>query len=101
MIPQVREEFGAGPWVTYLLRDSLACTIMAKYKLISRAAAYKRFGGDLGGYPLPSKNRQLYRTEQSAPTWECKRVDGCPIGHRPRVVHMSDPLAGHSNERGT
>jgi hypothetical protein len=78
---RLREEFGAGKWITYLLKDSLACTTAAKHKLHSRAAAYKRVGHTLGGYPMPSELRPFrFRAEQPVPRWACGRPGGCPVG---------------------
>ena len=78
---RLREEFGAGKWITYLLKDSLACTTAAKHKLHSRAAAYKRVGHSLGGYPMASEQRPFrFRTDQPVLGWACSRPGGCPVG---------------------
>jgi len=92
---RILDEFGSADWLRYLLKDSLACTIAAKYKLPSRAAAYKRFGHDLGGFPLPSKDRPFrFRTENPAPRWECYPKGGyCPAGHHAHAVPLLDTLA--------
>mmetsp|Transcript_57259 Transcript_57259/g.124399 ORF Transcript_57259/g.124399 Transcript_57259/m.124399 type:complete len:185 (-) Transcript_57259:257-811(-) len=90
---RVLEEFGSSRWVHYLLQDSLACTLAEKHKKRSRAAAYKLFGDDLGGFPMPSEERaKQFQTARPAPRWVCERFGGCPIGHRQRVVIMRESL---------
>ena len=77
---RLAEELGARGLVRYLLKDSLACTLANKYRVRSRAKAYKKFGSTLGGFPMMSEDRPpRYRTEQPAPTWDCTRADGCPL----------------------
>lgn len=53
------EEFGGATstLTAYLLRDSLACTLAQKQRLGSRAAAYRKLGATLLGFPTQSKDR--------------------------------------------
>jgi len=53
----------------YLMRDSLACTLAAKYKLSSRRKVYKKFSGkNLGGYPVPNEERpRHFQSDQPVP----------------------------------
>ena len=87
------EEFGGSKLVRYLLRDSLACTLAQKHKLSTRAAAYRKLGATLLGFPLPSSQRpRRFRSEQAAPTWPCSYTSGCPLGHGDQVAEMFETL---------
>lgn len=57
----------------YLMRDSLACTLAAKYKLRSRQKVYKKLGKSLGGYPVSNKDRsRRFQSDQPVPlNFEC------------------------------
>ena len=94
------EEYGGSSWVRYLLKDSLACTLMNKHRLRSRASVYKWLGTDLGGFPMPSRLRLArFRTDAPAPRATCEQPEGCPLGrHVRRVVHMRETLADVERE---
>lgn len=86
------EEFGASRELRYLLKDSLACTIRAKHRLLSRSSVYALHGPSVGGFPMRSEDRPAhFRTERPAPRWVCSHKGGCPIGHRERVVFPLGP----------
>lgn len=72
---RMTEAFGNSKHVRYLMRDSLACTLMAKHKLLSRAQVYKRFNS-LEEFPVPSSLRShRFQSEKPIPFVPvCQRI---------------------------
>eukprot|EP00316_Scyphosphaera_apsteinii_P008517 CAMPEP_0119328438 /NCGR_PEP_ID=MMETSP1333-20130426/73349_1 /TAXON_ID=418940 /ORGANISM="Scyphosphaera apsteinii, Strain RCC1455" /LENGTH=456 /DNA_ID=CAMNT_0007337291 /DNA_START=258 /DNA_END=1629 /DNA_ORIENTATION=+ len=63
--------YGHSSVATYLLRDSLACTLMNRYKLRSRQQVYKKFMTKrIAGFPVDSDERpKRFRTERPPLPW--------------------------------
>jgi Type II intron maturase len=64
---RMTEAFGETRRIQYLMKDSLACTLMRKHKLRSRAAAYKKFHG-IREFPMPNRLRPIFlRSDKPIP----------------------------------
>jgi hypothetical protein len=64
---RMMEAFGETRQTQYLMKDSLACTLARKHKLISRASAYKKFHG-MKEFPMPNRLRPIFlRSDKPIP----------------------------------
>jgi Type II intron maturase len=72
---RMTEAFGNSHRIRYLMKDSLACTLMRKHKLRSRAAAYKKFHG-IKEFPMPNRLRPIFfRSDKAIPfVPQCRRI---------------------------
>lgn len=74
---RMMEAYGNSSHTKYLMKDSLACTLMRKHGLRSRAAAYKKFHG-IPEFPMPNDKRPPFlRSDQ-------------PIPHVPRCSRLAE-----------
>lgn len=94
---RMMEAFGNGSHVKYLMKDSLACTLMRKHKLRSRAAAYKKFKG-IPEFPMPNEKRPpMLRSDKPIPyVPRCLRMGiGRPSCYDTHAVRLLDKIPNY------